>query len=174
MSEALKDKVESPVVPVIKKVAEPKVAQPEPRKMSYKEIELERKHAQEQELLREWQEESQMVRGIFNFKECPNGKLKFSFHKYKWDDIKTYELKDGELYELPLMVAKHLNTACWYPTYNYKQDERGLPMVSFNEKIRRTSFQNLDFVDKRDPEMRAMINRSPLSGLSVMGSALPQ
>lgn len=143
------------------------------RVMSEREIEMERRVMNEAELKRDWQEDSQMVRGIFNFKECPKGKLKFSFKKYKWDDLNTYELTDGELYELPLMVAKHLNTACWYPTYAYKQDERGLPAISFSEKIRRTSFQNLDFIDRKDPSMRAMLAKTALSGLSIMGSALP-
>lgn len=171
MSENIKEAVKETTV---KKAPSAVPAQPKVREMTSYEMEQERRDMQEKELYREFLEDSQMVRGIFNFKECPRGKLTFSFHKYKWDPIKTYELQDGELYEIPLMVAKHLNTGCWYPTYNYQQDERGLPKVSFNEKVRRTSFQNLDFVDRKDPSMRAKLAQTALSGLKIMGSALPQ
>lgn len=167
MSENIKETLKESIPSPLKKSAPV-------RERTQFELEEERRDMQEKELYREYQEESQMVRGIFSFKECPRGKLTFSYHKYKWDPIKTYELNDGELYEIPLMVAKHLNTGCWYPTYNYQQDERGLPRVSFHEKIRRTGFQNLEFVDKRDPSMRALLAKQALSGLKVAGTALPQ
>ena len=88
-----------------------------------------------------------MVRGKFIFHEVPGGQLGFMFRKYKADPLEKFELKDGEVYTVPLGVAKHLNTNCSYPSYNYKNDESGRPVVTIAEKIRRCSFQSLEFLD---------------------------
>lgn len=90
-------------------------------------------------------EDARIVRGKFNYIECPGGILEFSFKKYKGDPIVKYSLKDGEVYSIPLMVAKHLNTNCAYPSYTFKNDEAGRPQTTVAEMIRRTSFQNLEF-----------------------------
>lgn len=89
----------------------------------------------------------EMVRGIFRFHEVPGGQMEFVFKKYKEDPLEKFSLIDGQVYTLPLGVAKHLNTNCWYPTYNYKSDEAGRPAMSLGEKVRRCSFQSLEFVD---------------------------
>ena len=89
----------------------------------------------------------EMVRGIFRFHEVPGGRMEFNFKKYKGDPLEKFTMNDGEVYTIPLGVAKHLNTNCWYPSYNFKNDEQGRPAVSIAEKIRRCSFQSLEFVD---------------------------
>lgn len=89
----------------------------------------------------------EMVKGIFRFHEVPGGQMDFVFKKYKEDPLEKFSLKDGEVYTLPLGVAKHLNSNCWYPSYNYKNDEQGRPVTTIAEKIRRCSFQSLEFVD---------------------------
>jgi hypothetical protein len=89
----------------------------------------------------------EMVRGIFRFHEVPGGNMRFPFKKYKGDPLETFDMNDGEVYTIPLGVAKHLNTNCWYPSYTFKNDEAGRPSVSVAEKIRRCSFQSLEFVD---------------------------
>jgi hypothetical protein len=89
----------------------------------------------------------EQVRGIFRFHEVPGGVMEFAFKKYKGDPLETFKLHDGEVYTIPLGVAKHLNTNCWYPSYTFKNDEAGRPSVSVSEKIRRVSFQSLEFVD---------------------------
>ena len=89
----------------------------------------------------------EMVRGIFRFHEVPGGNMRFPFKKYKRDPLETFDMNDGEVYTIPLGVAKHLNTNCWYPSYTFKNDEAGRPSVSVAEKIRRCSFQSLEFVD---------------------------
>jgi len=96
------------------------------------------------------EKEREIVRGIFRFHELPSGQLQFVFRKYKGDELKTYTLVDGETYSIPLGVAKHLNTNCWYPSYNYKNDDQGRPVTTISEKIRRCSFQSLEFVDIDD------------------------
>ena len=133
------------------------------------------KEANEVSLRAQWEKDNEMVRGIFRYHECPGGVLGFPYLKYKYDDMQTYNLKDGEVYELPLMVAKHLNTNGWYPSYNYKNDVNGQPVVSLAEKIRRFSFQSLEFVDIEDPSMKSLTGRKPQSGLKEQsGSSLPR
>ena len=90
-------------------------------------------------------EEKRMVKGKFILHECPNGEQGFTFRKYKNEPLKNYTFKDGETYEIPLSVARHLNNNVAYPSYKYKNDEAGRPVTSVSEMIRRTSFQSLDF-----------------------------
>lgn len=87
------------------------------------------------------------VRGIFRFHEVPGGQMEFMFKKYKEDPLEKFSLADGQVYTIPLGVAKHLNTNCAYPSYTFKQDEAGRPQTSIGEMIRRCTFQSLEFVD---------------------------
>jgi hypothetical protein len=73
--------------------------------------------------------------------------MEFVFKKYKGDPLEKFTMVDGEVYTVPLGVAKHLNANCWYPSYNYKNDEAGRPTMSVSEKVRRCSFQSLEFID---------------------------
>jgi hypothetical protein len=139
-----------------------------------KHISADEKKANEIDLKRQWEAESKKVRGIFRYHECPGGSLSFPFLKYKWDEMITYSMKDGEVYEVPLMVAKHLNTNCWYPSYDYKNDVNGMPKVTLSEKIRRTSFQSLEFVDLEDPGMKSATSQKAMSGVMLSNSALPE
>lgn len=91
------------------------------------------------------EEERKMVKGKFIFNECPKAILHFSFRKYKGDPIKKYSMRDGEVYEVPLVLARHLNNNCHFPSYTYKRSERGDHFSTVSENIRRTTFQSLDF-----------------------------
>ncbi len=102
------------------------------------------------------------VRGIFHFYEVPGGIMSFSFKAYKEDEVETYTLQDGQVYTLPLGVARHLNNNLWYPEYGYLKGEQGDngARTGFNsmvgegmrieKKIRRCGFQSLEFVDIDD------------------------
>ena len=96
-------------------------------------------------------EEQKMVRGIFRFHEVPGGQMDFVFRKYKGDKLEKYSMKDGEVYEVPLGVARHLNTNCWYPVYGHSDASKASveesALMSIKEKVRRCSFQSLDFVE---------------------------
>jgi len=127
-------------------------------------------------LRKEWEKDRELVRGIFRNHECPGGKNSFQFRKYKWDQLATYDLMDGEVYEIPRGVAKHLNTNCSYPTYNYKNNIQGLPEVTVSERVRRFSFQSLEFMDMDDPSMKQKMinyNSGVASASKGLGSALP-
>ena len=98
-------------------------------------------------LKKQCEQDREKVKGIFRFYECPGGTLKFPFRAYKWDQVETYKLIDGESYELPLGVAKHLNKNGWYPEHHYTLDESGNPKMRLSQKKRRFGFQSMEFMD---------------------------
>lgn len=90
------------------------------------------------------------VRGIFRFHEVPGGSMSFMFKAYKEDQLERYDMLDGEVYTIPLGVAKHLNNDCWYPVHMYTTDENGRSSMKIGQKVKRCSFQSLEFVDIED------------------------
>lgn len=99
-----------------------------------------------------WQRDKdrEMVKGIFRFYEVPGGSMSFVFKAYKEDQVERYDLVDGQIYTLPLGVAKHLNKNIWYPIHGHMQDEHGKPSMKINQRVRRCGFQSLEFVDIED------------------------
>lgn len=89
----------------------------------------------------------ELVRGKFIFHEVPGGEMGFMFRKYKKDPLEKHSMIDGQIYTVPRGVAHHLNTNCWYPSYTFKYDENKRPSTSIGEKIRRVSFQSLEFIE---------------------------
>lgn len=90
------------------------------------------------------------VKGIFRFHEVPGGTMSFVYRAYKQDDVERYDLVDGQVYEVPLGVARHLNKNLWYPIHAYQTDETGMAVQKIGKKVRRCSFQSLEFVDIDD------------------------
>jgi len=91
----------------------------------------------------------QMVKGIFKFYEVPGAVMEFVYKEYKEDPLEKYTLYDGQIYSLPLGVAKHLNKRGWYPVHAYMESENG-PTMKVGSKVRRFGFQSLEFVDMED------------------------
>lgn len=104
--------------------------------------------------------DAKLVRGIFRYHEVPGGRMRFPYKKYKNDEAKTYDMIDGQVYEIPYGVATHLNTNCWYPEYEHipgfsqggQTVQGGYNQMSgqgmrIGKKVRRTSFQSLEFTD---------------------------
>lgn len=87
------------------------------------------------------------VKGIFRFNEVPGGTLSFVFRKYKEDPVERFDMVDGQIYTVPLGVAKHLNTSGWYPVHAYSMDEKGKPAMQIGTKVRRYAFQSLEFTE---------------------------
>jgi hypothetical protein len=92
----------------------------------------------------------EMVRGIFRFHEVPGGVMSFSFKAYKEDPVENFTLRDGDVYTIPLGVAKHLNKNLCYPVHEYIKDESGAAVQRIGRMVRRASFQSLEFVDTDD------------------------
>jgi len=93
------------------------------------------------------------VKGIFRFYEVPNGQLSFSYKEYKEDEVETKTLVDGQIYTLPLGMAKHLNKRGSYPRHEYLKDEAGNVSMKIGQKVRRFGFQSLEFVDVEELSM---------------------
>jgi hypothetical protein len=102
-------------------------------------------------------EELKTVRGIFQCFETPGSSTKIVVRKYPghmFDQV----MKDGEEYEVPLYVARHLNgidvtaTAingklgtCSYEVHAHLMDKNGLPIISREKRVKRYGFQSLQF-----------------------------
>jgi len=97
------------------------------------------------------------VKGIFRFYEVPGGTMMFCYKAYKEDAVENYTMVDGEVYSVPLGVARHLNKNGWYPEYEYMRGEPGVQgtgsMMKVGKKIKRFGFQSLEFVDVEDLTM---------------------
>lgn len=93
-------------------------------------------------------EENKLVDGIFKNLEVPGGDLTFSYRKFKGDPILTFTLKHNQRYKLPLGVARHLNSQCYYPKHKYLlgPDGQPLPETEIGMKEHRYAFQSLEFV----------------------------
>lgn len=102
---------------------------------------------------------SEPVKGIFRFHEVPGGSISFVYREFKGDKTERYDLVDGQVYTIPLGVARHLNKNCWYPMHEYAVDENGNKIQKIGTKVRRCSFQSLEFVDTEDltPEGQGII-----------------
>lgn len=94
-------------------------------------------------------ENKEKVKGIFHFFEVPGGTLKF-FYAVGTAQPERFTLRDGEMCEIPLGVARHLNKSGSYPVHAYRQDEAGNTHRYVGKRVRRFGFQSLDFVDVED------------------------
>jgi hypothetical protein len=90
------------------------------------------------------------VKGKFIFHEVPGGSISFNFKQYKEDPVERFDLVDGQVYTIPLGVARHLNKNCWYPVHAYAMNEDGSKVMKIGHKVRRCSFQSLEFMDTDD------------------------
>jgi len=124
------------------------------------EIHKEKKDAKKQiNLQYQRDKDREMVKGIFRFYEVPGGSMSFNFKKYKNDLVERFDLIDGQVYTIPLGVAKHLNNDCWYPEYGFIPGETQVA-TGFNsmtgtgmritKKVKRCSFNSLEFMDLED------------------------
>ena len=94
--------------------------------------------------------DAEKVRGKFIFHEVAGGLMSFVFKGHKGDEVERFDLFDGEVYTIPLGVAKHLNKNLWYPQHAYTMDENNKPIMKISQKVRRCSFQSLEFIDTAD------------------------
>lgn len=101
----------------------------------------------------------EMVRGKFIFHEVPGGTMSFVFRAYREDHVERFDITDGEIYRVPLGVARHLNKNLSYPVHSYALDEDGKAVMKIGQKVRRCSFQSLEFIDSEDltPDGKANI-----------------
>lgn len=107
--------------------------------------------------------DAEIVRGRFRYFELPGGAIEFVYKCYKNEEVKKYTFLDGEVYSIPLGVARHLNKNCWYAEYGYLPTLPGnkeRSVSGYNEmngvgmrmarKIQRMGFESLEFTDVED------------------------
>jgi hypothetical protein len=98
------------------------------------------------------EQDHRMVKGIFRCMEPPGGSVTFSYKKYAGDPVEKYTMADGKVYTVPLMVAKHINNHCTYDIHQHTLDLDGNPRVDVGKRVKRFSFESLDFMDIEEDE----------------------
>ncbi len=94
--------------------------------------------------------DAELVRGRFNYHEIPGATLSLVYKAYKGDPVMRYDLADGEIYTIPKGVARHLNNNVGRFEHQYLLDRNGKPSTMAKRRIRRCSFENLEFMDIED------------------------
>ena len=98
-------------------------------------------------LYRKWKEDSKKVRGVFRCREPLGGSVTFCYREYKWDPVQWFTMNDGEIYEIPLGVAKHLNQRCNEEKHSFLVDHQGNPILNKNNKRSRMNFESTQFLE---------------------------
>ena len=109
-----------------------------------------KKETVKQNLRYQRDKDREMVKGIFKFYEVEGGGMSFVYKAYKEDPVERYDFVDGQIYTIPLGVAKHLNKNGWYPVHAHLMDENGKATMKIGQKVRRFGFNSLEFVDLDD------------------------
>ena len=110
--------------------------------------------------------DAELVTGIFKNLENPataggRGSVLFKYKCYPGDDFVGYELCDGERYQLPRGVARHLNNDCYYREYQHLPGEFGqqgiraatsdgrmqTSSMQMSRKVHRYAFHSLEYMD---------------------------
>ena len=117
------------------------------------------------------EEETRIVKGRFKNYETPGGNLPFTAGKYPGQPLFKANFIDGETYEVPLWVARHLNGtdvtakalngkigSCSYPIHGFRWDpgkpvpESGVdavgtpvPLIGVAKRKQRFGFESLEF-----------------------------
>lgn len=103
-----------------------------PKTLSLTEMKRQKHEEARLRLRKEWEIESKKVSGVFRDLEVgAGGNLRFSARKYPWDQVESFNLVDGQTYEIPLWVARHLNENCKYAIYRHNID----PGAKEGEKV---------------------------------------
>jgi hypothetical protein len=130
------------------------------------------KEETDREIKKMRERDAELVTGIFKNLENPavagsTGSVTFSYLAYPGDEAVVYELWDGERYQLPRGVARHLNNNCFYREYQQLPGEFGqtgmrgaapdgrlkTQAMQMSRKVHRFAFHSLEFMED-DTEMR--------------------
>lgn len=99
---------------------------------------------------KQYEKDHKMVRGKFSFLEVPGGELRFTFLKYDGDPLLRYKWRDGDIVEVPYMVAKHIAQDVKVPVHDFQTDEFGKKIPAIAKWTHRTAFQRLDFEEDEE------------------------
>lgn len=134
-----------------------------PRKPTSEEIRAFAKQIQKMK-----ERDSELIVGIFENRECPGQAVNFNIKLYPGEDFVSYRLEDGQRYQIPRGVARHLNNNCFYTEYKHLQGDSpidgghpvqmALPVndgrrpnaerYQARRKIHRYAFRSLEYLDE--------------------------
>lgn len=105
----------------------------------------------------QWKKGREKVRGRFVNDETPGETKEFVTRFFKQDPVEQWKLKDQGIYELPLIVAQHLNEDGKTPIYGAAKDEEGNPIEIITGWKKRFHFESLEFTQiggfGREPQL---------------------
>lgn len=90
--------------------------------------------------------DAKLVKGKFKNLESPGGDLMFAYHYYKGEPTRVYHMLDGQEYEIPVGVAKHINRQCKYKKSKHLIDKDGNRMITADKPIERYQFVSTEFM----------------------------
>lgn len=91
-------------------------------------------------------EDARLVKGVFKNIESAGGDVEFAYHKYPGESTKVYHLIDGQEYDLPFGVAKHINQQCKYKKSKHLVDVDGNRTITADKAIERYQFVSTEFM----------------------------
>lgn len=89
-------------------------------------------------------EGEKLVSGMFEFPDAPGGWLDFSYRFLPGDPIRTVKITHGEIVDIPVLLAKHLNNC--YKKVRMMPKELGVDKGAVT-KMSRTRFIQMDLMD---------------------------
>lgn len=113
-------------------------------------MEIKRTKEQEKAFKAMYDRDHKIVKGKFSFLEVPGGELRFTYLKYDGDQLLRYKWRDGDIVEVPYMVARHIAQEVKVPTHDFQTDEHGKKIAQVSGWKHRTAFQRLDFMDDEE------------------------
>lgn len=93
-------------------------------------------------------ESEKMIKGMFEFVDAQGGWIDFSYRFLPGDPVTTVKITHGEIIDVPLMLARHLNNVYKKVRIPPKEiGENGRPLSGGSlTKISRTRFTPLDIM----------------------------
>jgi hypothetical protein len=84
------------------------------------------------------EKDAEIISGVFKNIECPGSSLQFWFKKYDEPPV-YYEFLDGQRYDIPRMVAEHINKGTKVKSHEYPQavwEGKQVPVITPTGKTR--------------------------------------
>lgn len=96
--------------------------------------------------LTERERDMKMVKGRFRCFEPQGGSVTLNYRRHKGEPIRKYTFQDGQEYEIPLGLAKHLRENCCYYKHAHIMDMNGNPIVNQqSQRVDRMTFEPMGF-----------------------------
>lgn len=92
-------------------------------------------------------EDARLVKGTFKNLEAPGGDLEFGYRAHRGEPIRIYYFKDGQTYDVPLGVAKHINNRTKAAIHSHLLGADGKPIGTRHGAYRqRYQFLSAEFM----------------------------